>query len=41
MQVNWTEFDEKAFKDGVARPFLKYIRWMGRLLYSKLVYPYG
>lgn len=29
MQVNWTEFDEPAFKDGVALPFFKYIRRMG------------
>ena len=26
---NWTEYDEEAFKNGVARPFVKYIHWMG------------
>jgi len=29
MRMNWTEFDKQGFKDGVARPFFKYIRWMG------------
>ena len=31
MRVNWTEFDEPGFKDGVAGPFFKYINWMGAL----------
>ena len=33
MWVNWTEFGEPGFKDGVARPFVKYIHWMGALFY--------
>ena len=29
MRVNWTDFDKPGFKDGVVRPFIKYVRWMG------------
>lgn len=36
MRVNWTEFDEQGFKDGVARPFFKYINWMGMLFHYQV-----
>jgi len=37
MRVNWTEFNEQGFKDGVARPFFKYIHWMGEFFSLSLV----
>ena len=36
MRVNWTDHNQRAFKDGVVKPFFKYIRWMGVLLYFKI-----
>ena len=34
MRVNWTEFDEQGFANGVASPFIKYIHWIGMLFCS-------
>jgi len=38
-RVNWTEFNEQGFKDGVVHPFIKYIHWMGVLSCSTF-YPH-
>lgn len=43
MQVNWANFDEEGFKDGVTHPFMKYLSWMGALLhfyFGLLAYKY-
>ena len=43
MRVNWADFDEKGFKDGVTQPFVKYLSWIGALLhfyFSLLAYKY-